>query len=146
MSFDEQGIQQTPEPLFDDSKTSLLKIDMPIGKMKFFVNSIIIFVLQLIAMIIYYLFYFTMKSPSSILALIIVTGLLFGMPILYLNFVNYTKRMYDITGNFHRGIWFTVGLFAISFYCIFLFPLAILFFYITMILMPGGLIKNERKN
>lgn len=146
MSFDEQGIQQTPEPLFDDSKTSLLKIDMPIGKMKFFVNSIIIFVLQLVAMIIYYLFYFTMKSPSSILALIIVTGILFGMPILYLNFVNYTKRMYDITGNFHRGIWFTVGLFAISSFCIFLFPPAILFFYIAMIFMPGELVKNERKN
>lgn len=144
MSFDEEGKLKSEDIVYNQDDTSLLKIDMPIGKLKFFVNSIILFVMQVIVMALYYLFYFTTKSPGSFLALLGIFILIFGLPLLYLNFVNYTKRMWDITGNFHRGLWFTVGLFAISFICVFLFPLAILFFYFAMIFIPGELINFNK--
>ena len=40
----------------DDKNTSMRKLDMPIGRLKFFTNSIIIFALQVIAIAIYYIF------------------------------------------------------------------------------------------
>ena len=43
--------KNTLEVIFDESKTNFLKIDTPIGKLKFFVNSVIIFVAQIIVTI-----------------------------------------------------------------------------------------------
>ncbi len=143
MSFDGEGIQQSKEINYNDADTHLLKIDMPIGKLKFFVNSAILFLIQIIGIVLYYIFYFTNKTPEKFFIILCLFTIFIGIPLLYLNFVNYTKRMWDITGNLHRGIWFTVGLFAISFICIFLFPLAILFFYFAMIFIPGELIQNN---
>lgn len=141
MSDENQPTQQENE--YNDSKTNLLKFDMPIGKLRFFVNSIILFIIQMIVVALYYLCYFITKSPESFIILFGIFSLIFGIPLLYLNFVNTTKRMWDITGTFHKGLWFSVGLFVTSFICVFLFPIAILFFYFAMILMPGIIIKNK---
>lgn len=146
MSFNEEwNLQPDNSIIYDESEASLIKIDTPIGKMKFFVNSIILFAMQVIVIVLYYLFYFSIKGPELTLILICAFLLIFELPLLYLNFVNYTKRMWDIVGNFHRALWFTIGLFVISFICIFLFSPAILFFYFAMIFMPGKLIKNSRE-
>lgn len=141
MSDENQPTQQENE--YNDSKTNLLKFDMPIGKLRFFVNSIILFIIQMLVVALYYLCYFITKSPESFIILFGIFSLIFGIPLLYLNFVNTTKRMWDITGTFHKGLWFSVGLFVTSFICVFLFPIAILFFYFAMILMPGIIIKNK---
>lgn len=141
MSDENQPTQQENE--YNDSKTNLLKFDMPIGKLRFFVNSIILFIIQMIVVALYYLCYFITKSPESFIILFGIFSLIFGIPLLYLNFVNTTKRMWDITGTFHKGLWFSVGLFVTSFICVFLFPIAILFFYFAMIFMPGIIIKNK---
>ena len=141
MSDENQPTQQENE--YNDSKTNLLKFDMPIGKLRFFVNSIILFIIQMIVVALYYLCYFITKSPESFIILFGIFSLIFGIPLLYLNFVNTVKRMWDITGTFHKGLWFSVGLFVTSFICVFLFPIAILFFYFAMILMPGIIIKNK---
>lgn len=144
MSFDEEG-KLIAEPITqNDSDSKLFKLDMPIGKLKFFVNSIILFAIHLVIIGLYCLIYFMTKTPESYIALLGIFLLIFGIPMLYLNFVNYTKRMWDITGSFHRGLWFTVGLFAISSICIFLFPIAILFFYFAMIFMPGELVNSSK--
>ena len=145
MSFDETGTQISEEPNITDSQSNLFKIDMPIGKLKFFVNSIILFAIQMIAMAIYFPFYFKIKEPSGFIALLAIFIILFGIPLLYLNFVNYTKRMWDISGKLHTGIWLTAGLFAISSICVFLFPIAILFFYIAMIFLPGEIVKKTEE-
>ncbi len=122
---------------FDDKNASMRKLDMPIGKLKFFTNSIIIFALQVIAIALYYIFYFLLKSPNALLALVVIFSIVFGIPILYLNFINYAKRIWDIAGSFNLAIWVTVVLFAISFICLFFFPIAILIFYLGMIFISG---------
>lgn len=121
----------------DDKNTSMRKLDMPIGRLKFFTNSIIIFALQVIAIAIYYIFYFLLKSPNALLTLVVIFSIVFGIPILYLHFINYAKRIWDIAGNFNLAIWLTIVLFAISFICLFFFPIAIIIFYLVMIFISG---------
>ena len=121
----------------DDKNTSMRKLDMPIGILKFFTNSIIIFALQVIAITIYYIFYFLLKSPNALLTLVVIFSIVFGIPILYLHFINYAKRIWDIAGNFNLAIWLTIVLFAISFICLFFFPIAIIIFYLRMIFISG---------
>ncbi|MEI3270871.1 MAG: hypothetical protein V8S20_05930 [Candidatus Gastranaerophilaceae bacterium] len=121
----------------DDKNTSMRKLDMPIGRLKFFTNSIIIFALQVIAIAIYYIFYFLLKSPNALLTLVVIFSIVFGIPILYLHFINYAKRIWDIAGNFNLAIWLTIVLFAISFICLFFFPIAIIIFYFGMIFISG---------
>lgn len=121
----------------DDKNTSMRKLDMPIGRLKFFTNSIIIFALQVIAIAIYYIFYFLLKSPNALLTLVVIFSIVFGIPILYLHFINYAKRIWDIAGNFNLAIWLTIVLFAISFICLFFFPIAIIIFYPGMIFISG---------
>lgn len=121
----------------DDKNTSMRKLDMPIGRLKFFTNSIIIFALQVIAIAIYYIFYFLLKSPNALLTLVVIFSIVFGIPILYLHFINYAKRIWDIAGNFNLAIWLTIVLFAISFICLFFFPIAIIIFYLGMIFISG---------
>lgn len=121
----------------DDKNTSMRKLDMPIGRLKFFTNSIIIFALQVIAIAIYYIFYFLLKSPNTLLTLVVIFSIVFGIPILYLHFINYAKRIWDIAGNFNLAIWLTIVLFAISFICLFFFPIAIIIFYLGMIFISG---------
>ena len=113
----------------DDKNTSMRKLDMPIGRLKYFTNSIILFALQVIAISIYYIFYFLLKSPNALLTLVVIFSIVFGIPILYLHFINYAKRIWDIAGNFNLAIWLTIVLFAISFICLFLFPISIIIFY-----------------
>lgn len=121
----------------DDKNTSMRKLDMPIGRLQFFTNSIIIFALQVIAIAIYYIFYFLLKSPNALLTLVVIFSIVFGIPILYLHFINYAKRIWDIAGNFNLAIWLTIVLFAISFICLFFFPIAIIIFYLGMIFISG---------
>ena len=126
----------------DDKNTSMRKLDMPIGRLKFFTNSIIIFALQVIAIAIYYIFYFLLKSPNALLTLVVIFSIVFGIPILYLHFINYVKRIWDIAGNFNLAIWLTIVLFAISFICLFFFPIAIIIFYLGMIFISGKYITK----
>lgn len=92
MSFDEEG-KQIAEPITqNDSDSKLFKLDMPIGKLKFFVNSIILFAIHLVIIGLYCLIYFMTKTPESYIALLGIFLLIFGIPMLYLNFVNYTKE------------------------------------------------------
>lgn len=127
---------------FDDSNSSMRKIDMPIGKFKFFTNSIIIFAIQVIAIALYYICYFLLRSPNSFLALVLIFSVIFGIPIIYLHFVNFSKRIWDIIGNFNLAICLTVFLFIISFICLFLFPIAIIIFYLGMIFISGRYSKK----
>lgn len=124
-------------------KTSILKIDFPIGKLKFFVNSLILLAIQLLAIGTYLGFYFYFKSPTAFIVLLIVFGVLFFIPLVYLNFVNYAKRLWDITGERKASIITTAIIFILSLIGIFL-PLSFILWlgiYFAMILIPGKPVK-----
>lgn len=124
-------------------KTSIFKIDFPIGKLKFFVNSLILLAIQLLAIGTYLGFYFYFKSPTAFIVLLLVFGVLFFIPLVYLNFVNYAKRLWDITGERKASILTTSAIFILSFIIIFL-PLSFIFLlgiYFAMIFTPGKLVK-----
>lgn len=124
-------------------KSNLFIIDMPISKINYFVYSVILFIIQLIGVAIYYGLYFSLNNPKSFIILLILFILICGIPLIYLNFINCVKRMWDIVGDYHKGLWLTVGMFAISIFCIFLFPLALLIFYLALIFTPGKIVKTE---
>lgn len=124
-------------------KTSILKIDFPIGKLKFFVNSLILLAVQLLVIGTYLGFYFYFKSPTAFIVLLIVFGVLFFLPLVYLNFVNYAKRLWDITGERKTSIIITAVIFILSLIGIFL-PLSFIIWlgiYFAMIFTPGKLVK-----
>ena len=99
------------EDIYDDTYSSLLKIDMPIGKMKFFINSIIIFLISIVGIVLYYVFYFLTISSQAVLILIGLFFIFFGLPLIYLNFVNYTKRIWDLTGTKKHAVIITIILY-----------------------------------
>lgn len=127
---------------YNDVESSLFKLDMPIGRLKFFENSILLFIFWFIAVIIYFgLYYSTRETASASILIIVIIGILFGLPLLYLNFINCAKRTWDITGNIRKAVWITTGLYALSFISV-----LILLFYLALIFMPGVLIKKDEKN
>ena len=87
--------KNTQEVIFDESKTNFLKIDTPIGKLKFFVNSVIIFVAQIIVTIGMYFVGSSFYINPSLYWISFVVFIFF----LYLFLVNYAKRLWDIMGN-----------------------------------------------
>ncbi len=133
------------EDIYDDTYSSLLKIDMPIGKMKFFINSIIIFLISIVGIVLYYVFYFLTISSQAVLILIGLFFIFFGLPLIYLNFVNYTKRIWDLTGTKKHAVIITIILFFTSFIFMFIFQIAILLIYLFLIFYPGKLINKNDK-
>ena len=123
----------------EGEKTSILKIDFPIGKLKFFVNSLILLAIQVLVIGTYLGFYFYFKSPTAFVVLLITFGILFFIPLIYLNFVNYAKRLWDITGNFKNAILLTLAIFIFSTVSIFLPRSAIIWIviYFTMLFIPS---------
>lgn len=130
--------------IYNDKKSSLLKIDIPIGRLKFFVNSVIIFILALLAAGICYLLLFLTGGFQGI-ALIIsaILMIICCLGFLYLHFINIAKRNWDITGRKNLGIWITVALFILFAICMYTFPIATILIYFIMLFLPGKLIKNN---
>lgn len=131
----------TQEVIFDDSKTNLLKFDTPIGKLKFFVNSVIIFVVQnLVLFGIYCIGSKFHVNPS----LYWVTFVLFIF-FFYLFLVNNAKRLWDIFANKRLAIIVAISLIMINFLVYYSSILAfVLNFlaFLTLIFTSGKLIKK----
>lgn len=125
-------------------KSSILKLNCPIGKLKFFVNSLILFAAQLLTIALYFAFYYAfVKNPTTFLILLVMFGIIFGLPLIYLNFVNYAKRLWDITADKKTAILATTVIFVASFSAIFL-PTTFLFWlgiYFAMIFTNGKMVK-----
>ncbi len=126
-----------------EAASSLLKLDMPIGKLNFFVNSIILFLLHLLGIGLYYVLYFITGGPKAILALLCSFIVIIGIPLLYLNFINYAKRLWDITDSKKLALIINTIWFIISGICIFVCPILIVTVYLILIFYPGKHTEQE---
>lgn len=144
MNSDNQSVRNLKGDYLNNSRTSLLKIDIPIGKLKFFINSLILLFLQLFAIGLYLALYSYFKSPEAFIILTVIFGFIFGIPLIYFNFVNYTKRLWDITGNYKTALYAAIGIFLFFAISIFI-PFSIIFIlgiYLIMIFTHGKLVKK----
>ena len=133
--------KNTQEVIFDESKTNFLKIDTPIGKFKFFVNSVIIFVAQIIVTIGMYFVGSNFYINPSLYWISFVVFIFF----LYLFLVNYAKRLWDIMGNKKLAIIVAILLIMLSFTVYYSSILAFILNFVAFLILiftSGKLIKK----
>ena len=133
--------KNTQEVIFDESKTNFLKIDTPIGKLKFFVNSVIIFVAQIIVTIGMYFVGSSFYINPSLYWISFVVFIFF----LYLFLVNYSKRLWDIMGNKKLAIIVAILLIMLSFTVYYSSILAFILNFVAFLILiftSGKLIKK----
>lgn len=133
--------KNTQEVFFDESKTNFLKIDTPIGKLKFFVNSVIIFVAQIIVTIGMYFVGSSFYINPSLYWISFVVFIFF----LYLFLVNYTKRLWDIMGNKKLAIIVAILLIMLSLTVYYSSILAFILNFVAFLILiftSGKLIKK----
>ena len=133
--------KNTQEVIFDESKTNFFKIDTPIGKLKFFVNSVIIFVAQIIVTIGMYFVGSSFYINPSLYRISFVVFLFF----LYLFLVNYAKRLWDIMGNKKLAIIVAILLIMLSFTVYYSSILAFILNFVAFLILiftSGKLIKK----
>ena len=134
--------KNTQEVIFEESKTNFLKIDTPIGKLKFFVNSVIIFVAQIIVTIGMYFVGSSFYINPSLYWISFVVFIFF----LYLFLVNYTKRLWDIMGNKKLAIIVAILLIMLSFTVYYSSILAFILNFVAFLILiftSGKLIKKS---
>lgn len=133
--------KNTQEVIFDESKTNFLKIDTPISKLKFFVNSVIIFVAQIIVTIGMYFVGSSFYINPSLYWISFVVFIFF----LYLFLVNYAKRLWDIMGNKKLAIIVAILLIMLSFTVYYSSILAFILNFVAFLILiftSGKLIKK----
>lgn len=128
-----------------DESESIFKIDGPINRIKFFWTSVGLGIYTAISMVLYWAIYlgFCRFGGPGVIFLICIFSIIYLLPFLYLTFVNYSKRLYDITGSKQKGIIFSLILIvlmvALGFVSIW-FPIIA---YLVMLFKQGKLVKNE---
>ncbi|CDF00331.1 unknown [Clostridium sp. CAG:813] len=133
--------KNTQEVIFDESKTNFFKIDTPIGKLKFFVNSVIIFVAQIIVTIGMYFVGSNFYINPSLYWISFVVFIFF----LYLFLVNYAKRLWDIMGNKKLAIIVAILLIMLSLTVYYSSILAFILNFVAFLILiftSGKLIKK----
>ena len=133
--------KNTQEVIFDESKTNFFKIDTPIGKLKFFVNSVIIFVAQIIVAIGMYFVGSNFYINPSLYWISFVVFIFF----LYLFLVNYAKRLWDIMGNKKLAIIVAILLIMLSLTVYYSSILAFILNFVAFLILiftSGKLIKK----
>lgn len=128
-----------------DESESIFKIDGPINRIKFFWTSVGLGIYTAISMVLYWAIYlgFCRYGGLGVIFLICVFSIIYLLPFLYLTFVNYSKRLYDITGSKQKGIIFSLVLIilmgALGFVSIW-FPIIA---YLVILFKRGKLVQNE---
>lgn len=132
----------TQEVIFDESKTNFLKIDTPIGKLKFFVNSVFIFITQIIILFGIYCIGSNFHVNPSLYWVSFVIFIFF----FYLFLVNYAKRLWDILGNKRFAIIVSILLMMLNFivyYSSVVSFIASFAAFLALLFIPGKLIKKS---
>lgn len=109
-----------------DNFTSLFKLDEPIGRLKFFLNSVLILIVMLALSAPFYAILSASNGTKGPVAIIL------GLVYFYLAFTNVSKRFWDLTGQKMKAIWFTVGYFVTM-----IIPIVSAVIYIILLFMPG---------
>ncbi len=132
----------TQEVIFDESKTNFLKIDTPIGKLKFFVNSVIIFITQIIILFGIYCVGSNFHVSPSLYWFTFAVFIFF----FYLFLVSYAKRLWDILGNKRFAIIVSIILMMLNFivyYSSVVSFIASFVAFLALLFIPGKLIKKS---
>ncbi len=132
----------TQEVIFDESRTNFLKIDTPIGKLKFFVNSVIIFITQIIILFGIYCVGSNFHVSPSLYWFTFAVFIFF----FYLFLVNYAKRLWDILGNKRFAIIVSILLMMLNFIVYYSSVVSFITSFVAflaLLFIPGKLIKKS---
>lgn len=121
---------------------NLLKINNPSGRLEFFKYTMGIVVLQTICAFVFVFLTSDIFGLKSLLWLPFVFVFFIELPLLYMYFIQCTKRLWDITGSSKTGILVNIFLFIISFIGMISFPLLIVIIYLILILFQGKIVKD----
>lgn len=122
---------------------NLVKINCPISRVKFFKYTFCIALLQIIFSL-FFIFFTEKVFTGRLIIYATVTFVAFIMlPLLYLYFVQYTKRLWDITKSSNFGILAGAIIFVVSVISMVISPALTIAIYLTLILLPGKIVVNE---
>ncbi len=129
---------QQEDVVFDDSKTNLLKLDMPIGRKRYFIISFIIGAIMLVlGVLVKYLELANLLFPAVFIVVFLILSVL-----MFLTVINDSKRFWDLCEQKRKGLLFAIILFLLNI-VLFFTGLKFLSFivYMCMILVRGKLVK-----
>ena len=121
---------------------SISKINNPIGRLEFFKYSVAIVALQTIFAFVFVFLTGNVLGLKSIFWFPFIFIIFIELPLLFLYFVQCSKRLWDITGSRQAGILTNILLFIISFIGMISFPLVTVIIYLILILVQGKIIKD----
>jgi len=128
--------------IFNDSKSSILKADMPIGRKKYFTNALIIG--TGIALVILTTMILEEINIPAATQIVLFISSAFLLCLLYLQILNDSKRLWDILGLKKTGIILAILIQILNLIFVYLKAGYIPFIiFILLILIPGKLIKKE---
>ena len=112
---------------------NLFWFDGPIGRFRYFMINLVIFIIEFVALILFkeiFILLFKALWPILILGILL---------IVWITFVATAKRLYDITTSLKNGIIISVVLMLVS---LLLSKLSFLIF-LVLVFIPGKMIKNN---
>ena len=129
---------QQEDVVFDDSKTNLLKLDMPIGRKRYFIISFIIgAIILVLGVLVKYIELANLLLPAVFYSRFLILSVL-----MFLTVINDSKRFWDLCEQKRKGLLFAIILFLLNI-VLFFTGLKFLSFivYMCMILVRGKLVK-----
>lgn len=122
---------------------NFFKINRPTNRLEFFKYTICMLLAQFVlSLLILFSFEKLIVIESSFL-LLILFSIIIVLPLLYLYFVQFAKRLWDITESSNIGIISSIIIFVIMAATMAEFPALGIAIYLTLILVPGKLVKNN---
>lgn len=124
--------------VFDDSKTNLLKFDMPIGRKRYFVFSFIIgSIILALGILVKYL-----ELANALIPLVFIAIFFILASLVYLSVINDAKRFWDLSEQKHKGLIFAISLFLLNVALLFTgLKLLTFVLYLCLVLVRGKLVK-----
>ena len=115
---------------------NLFILDAPIARMTYFFNIVLIIIVCMLCLASIALLKFV-GSAELVNFLIILLSIVFGLLSFYLTFVKMAKRIWDITADKLRGIYWTVGLLIVAPFVPIVGGIVSLVGYLAILFIPG---------
>ena len=112
---------------------TLLTINLPMNREKFFKFSFVLILIQVCLVLTYWHNFFMETKPSEIVLSYITLIAFVEIPFLYIYYIISTKRLWDILGDKYRSIFANIIILIFSIAILPLFPLI----YILLLLLPS---------
>lgn len=112
---------------------TLLTINLPMNREKFFKFSFVLILIQVCLVLTYWHNFFMETKPSEIVLSYITLIAFVEIPFLYIYYIISTKRLWDILGDKYRSIFANIIFLIFSIAILPLFPLI----YILLLLLPS---------